>query len=115
MDHDDLKAAWQGQGARARLAIDAERLFDEMRREERCFASTIFWRDFREVGVSLVMVPLWVYLGIRNASPWTWYLAIPAMLWVVGFLLVDRMRHRRPPTGPRRPATRARTRADPPG
>ena len=25
----------------------------------------IFWRDFREVGVALLMLPLWFYLGVQ--------------------------------------------------
>ncbi len=55
----------------------------------------IFWRDFREVGVAIILVPLWFYLGAKNSSPWTYYLTVPVLLWVAGFMLVDRMRHQR--------------------
>src|SRR5262249_6653928 len=55
----------------------------------------IFWRDVREVGISLLMVPLWVYLGIRASLPWTWYLMVPALLWIAGYMLADRIRHGR--------------------
>ena len=57
----------------------------------------IFWRDLREIGVSLVMVPVWFYLIARHSLPWTAYLMVPALLWVAGFMLVDRWRHQQRP------------------
>jgi len=92
---DDLKQAWQGQ---PRLTVDADLLLKEVQRNEQSFAVMIFWRDFREVGVALVMVPLWIYLGIKDALPWTWYLTIPVLLWFAGYMLVDRRRHQRQPS-----------------
>lgn len=97
MDPDDLKHAWQTQTSQTRLTIDADLLVKEVRRNQRSFAATIFWRDVREVGVSLLMVPLWIYLGIRQSLPWTWYLMVPALLWIAGYMLADRMRHQRQP------------------
>lgn len=97
MDPDHCKQAWQTQTSQARLTIDSELLLQEVQRNQHYFAATIFWRDVREVGTSLLMVPLWVYLGVRNSSPWTWYLTVPALLWIAGFMLVDRMRHQRRP------------------
>ena len=47
-----------------------------------------------EVGVSLLMVPVWFYLGAKHSLPWMWYLRVPALLWVAGFMLADRMRFR---------------------
>ena len=103
MDPDDLKPAWQAQ---PRPAIDPERLLAEVRRDRLRFAATIFWRDLREVGVSLLMVPLWVYLGAALSLPWTWYLMVPTILWYPGFLLADRLRHPRRPPDPGQPLVR---------
>ena len=103
MNPDDLRPAWQGQSSQTRLTTDPEQLLEDLRRKERHFAATIFWRDVREVGVCLLMIPLWIFLGIRNALPWTWYLSVPAMLWIAGFMLADRMRHNRQQTGPGKP------------
>src|SRR3954465_8677894 len=97
MDPDKLKQAWQTQTSQTRLTIDAELLVKEVRRNQQHFPATIFWRDVREVGISLLMVPLWVYLGIRQSSPWTWYLTVPALLWIAGYMLADRLRHKRQP------------------
>jgi uncharacterized membrane-anchored protein len=66
-----------------------------VQRNEQSFNAMIFWRDFREVGVAVILVPLWFYLGAKNSSPWTYYLTVPVLLWVAGFMLVDRMRHQR--------------------
>lgn len=98
MNPDNFQQAWQASQPRA--AFDAEALLAEVRRQERLFAATIFWRDFREVGVALVTIPVWIFLGVGSAAPWTWYLAIPVLVWIAGFMLVDRLRHRqRSPAG----------------
>src|SRR4051794_4368666 len=103
MNPDDLKRAWQGQ---SRMTVDARLLLNEVQRNERSFAAMIFWRDFREVGVSLLLVPLWFYLGARSSLPWTWYLTVPVLLWVAGFMVADRMRHRQRPSEPGEPLRR---------
>jgi hypothetical protein len=103
MNPDDFKQAWQTQTAQTRLTIDADLLLQEVRRNQRYFAAMIFWRDVREVGAALVMVPLWFYLGVQLSLPWTWYLTVPALVWIAGFMLADRMRHKRQPPEPGEP------------
>jgi len=98
MNPEQYRQAWKAQSSQTRLAIDAELLLDELRRQEKSLRSMLFWRDVREVGTALLLVPVWLYLGVRQSSPWTWYLMVPALLWVAAYMLVDRMRHtRRPP------------------
>ena len=97
---DDLKKAWQSQTGPQRLRLDAGLVLSEVRRNERQFAALIFCRDVREVGVALLMVPVWIYLGIRNSSPWSWYLAVPTLFWIAGFMIADRLRQRRRQSGP---------------
>jgi hypothetical protein len=103
MDPDDFKPAWKTQSSQTRLTIDAEQVLEEVRRNQRCFAAAIFWRDVREVGVSLLAVPLWIWLGVKLSLPWTWYLVVPAVLWVAGYMLADRMRHNRQQPEPGEP------------
>ncbi len=103
MNPDSFKQAWQTQTSQTRLTINAELLLKEVRRNQRQFTATIFWRDVREVGVGLLMVPLWLYLGVKHSLPWTWYLAVPALLWIVGYMLADRVRHKRQPLEPGEP------------
>lgn len=98
MHPDDIKDIWQNQSAQARLAVDAELVLKEVQHNERQFATTIFWRDVREVGTSLVLIPVWLVLGIKQSLPWTWYLMIPTLLWIAVFMLIDRRRHRPKPS-----------------
>jgi hypothetical protein len=95
MNPDDFKSAWHTPAAQGRLTIDAEILLKEVRRSQTSFTVTIFWRDVREVGGALLLVAVWLYMGAKLALPWTWYLTIPALLWIAGFMLVDRLRHSR--------------------
>jgi hypothetical protein len=97
MNPDNFQETWQTQSSHTRRTFDAELLLQELRRNERNFTATIFWRDVREVGLSLLMVPLWFFLGVWLSLPWAWYLTVPVLLWNVGFMLVDRMRHKRQP------------------
>jgi hypothetical protein len=103
MNPDHFQQAWQTQSSQTRLTIDAELLLKEVRRNQRNFTATIFWRDVREVGIGLLAVPLWIYLGIKLSLPWTWYLTVPVLLWIAGFMLVDRMRHKPQPLAPGEP------------
>lgn len=91
---DELKKIWQSQSSPQKLTLDASLLLNEVRRNERQFAATISWRDLREIGVSLVLVPVWVFLGVKQSLPWSWYVVILALLWIAGFMFVDRVRQR---------------------
>lgn len=96
MDLDKLQQAWQSQALETRVTVDAELLRKEMQRNQRAFQSTILWRDVREVGVGLIMIPVWFYLGARQSLPWSWYLTVPVLVWIAGFILVDRLRRQAP-------------------
>ena len=95
MNPDPLQQAWQTQTAQTRLTIDADVLLKEVQRNQQTFTATIFWRDVREVGVSLLLIPVWIYMGVTMSLPWTWYLTIPALVWIAGFMLLDRIRKKR--------------------
>ena len=103
MNPDNFKQAWQMQSSQTGLTIDGELLVKELRRNQEYFSAMIFWRDVREVVVSLLMVPLWFYLGVKLALPWTWYLTVPVLVWIAGYMLADRMRQKRQPPEPGEP------------
>ncbi len=100
MNPDKFQQAWQADSAQTRITIDADLLLNEVKRTQRGFQSTINWRDCREVGIALLMIPYWLYSGITKGLPWTWYLEVPALIWIAGFILVDRIRHPKRPSGP---------------
>ncbi|MES2787990.1 MAG: serine hydrolase domain-containing protein [Planctomycetota bacterium] len=100
MEPDKFQQAWQVHSSQTRIAVDPDLLLKEVQRNQQAFKTTIFHRDFIEVGVAFLMLPYWIYAGITHALPWTWYLTIPALIWVAGFILVDRVRHKRHPSEP---------------
>jgi CubicO group peptidase (beta-lactamase class C family) len=100
METDNYQHAWRARSSQTRVTVDADLLLKEVQRSQGHFQAMIYWRDLREVGVGLVMLPLWFYLGVTFSLPWTWYLTVPALIWVIGFFLVDRMRHKQKCIGP---------------
>jgi hypothetical protein len=103
MNPDELKEVWQAQASPRRLTVDADVLLQQLERNKKNFEATIFWRDVREVAVSIVMLPLWIWIGRSQALPWTWYLCIPALLWIAAFMMVDRIRQKRRQAKPGNP------------
>ncbi|MCA9178527.1 MAG: hypothetical protein KDB14_28900 [Planctomycetales bacterium] len=96
----EFQQAWKAESSQVKVAFDADRLEREVRKSREVFRGAIFWRDVREVGVALAMVPLWIAMGIGMALPWTWYLTVPVLLWIAGFMMVDRLRHPQHPSEP---------------
>ena len=96
----EVSAGMAAQSSQTRVTIDADLLLKEVQRYQRDFRATIFCRDFREVVVALLMLPVWFYMGITMSLPWTWYLTVPVLVWMAGFMLVYRMRHKQEPSEP---------------
>lgn len=94
MNPDNLQQAWQSASAQPRITINAELLEREVERNKRSFANSIFWRDAREIGIALALIPAWIFLGNLAQLPWTWYLMLPALVWLAAFMLWDRRRQR---------------------
>ena len=95
---DKYQQAWHAHSSQTRVTVDADLLLKVVERGQRQFRAMIFYRDFREVGVALVMIPVWFYLGAKVSPPWTWYLTVPVLVWIAAFMLVYRLRHKRRPT-----------------
>lgn len=93
MSLDKLQQAWKDESSLIQVEIDMDQLSKEIQQSQEVFQTTIFWRDVREVGTALTMVPIWIVMGFALSMPWTWYLTIPALVWVAVFMLVDRKRH----------------------
>ena len=97
MQPDEFQQAWKSDATQDRVTIDADLLRKEVQRNRQDFRATMARRDCVEVGVALLLLPVWIYMGISGASPWTWYLTVPALIWVAGYILVFRMRHKQEP------------------
>lgn len=103
---DDFQKAWQSQASQPRVTIAADLLRSEVERNQQSFRTMIRLRDIREVGVSLLLIPVWFFLGAWLELPWTWYLCVPAFIWIAAFMLIDRARHAAPPNTPGEPLVR---------
>jgi hypothetical protein len=97
---DKYQQAWRAQSTQTRITIDADSLLEAVQRSQRNFRAIIFWRDFREVVIALLLIPVWFYLGDKNSPYWTWYLTVPVLIWIAGFMLVYRLRHPQEPSEP---------------
>lgn len=94
MTPDEFKEAWQMQPAPS-LHLNADALLTDVRRKQQEFSTMIVARDLLEIGVAIALVPIWLAMGYGLKLPWTWYLTIPALVWIGGFMWVDRKRQRR--------------------
>ncbi|QEF99282.1 hypothetical protein Mal15_33440 [Stieleria maiorica] len=103
MAADKFQQAWKSEASQLKVTIDTDLLSKQVQQSHDRFRSLIFWRDVREVGVSLVMIPVWIAMGIGLSLPWTWWLTVPALIWVAGFMLVDRKLHPQTPSDPGEP------------
>lgn len=91
MSLDELQQTWQSQ-PEARIGVDPQVLLQEVRRNQRNFKVTIFWRDFREVFVAAAMTVFFVFQGVGHG--WPWILLGGTCAWVGCYILVDRFRRR---------------------
>jgi hypothetical protein len=103
MDPDNFQQAWQAQASPSRMTINVGLVLKEVQRNQRVFSAIILRRDITEIGVGLLLIPVWFYMGANLSLPWTWYLEVPALIFTVGFMLVDRLRHSRRPPEPGEP------------
>ena len=93
------KNYWQKDTAASKLAIDSDMLIREVKRNKEAFESSIFWRDFREVAVGLIMAGVFLYFAVKSKD-YIWVagsLAVLAImcLFVAAFFIVDRRLQRK--------------------
>ena len=103
VEPDKYQQAWQAQTSATRVTVYADLLLKEVQSKQREFRTLIFWRDFREVAVGLLMIPVWFCLGLTMSLPWTWWLTVPVFVWIAVFMLVYRKRHMPKPSEPDEP------------
>jgi CubicO group peptidase (beta-lactamase class C family) len=97
MNFEDLQKAWQLQDASAKVTINTGALMKEVRRNQRQFRGTIFWRDVREVSVAAFLTWLFLHWGICDHD-WSLCLVASGCFFVGAFIVVDRLiQHQRRP------------------
>lgn len=102
MTFEQLQKTWQFQNRGAKVTLDADLLLRAVRRNQRGFRATIFWRDVREVSVAFLLTVYFSYHGLRH-DDWASYLLALACFGVGAFMLADRFRQRRKKPAPSDP------------
>jgi hypothetical protein len=94
MTYNELQKTWQKDTSASRLTIDSNTLFREVKRNKESFESAIFWRDFREVAVAIIMVGVFIYRAVKvNDKMWeagSFVVLAVMCLYVAAFFPVDR-------------------------
>lgn len=103
MEPDKYQQAWQADAAQTRVTIDADLLRNAVQHNQQVMRAAISFGDISGIGVPLLMLPVWIYMGIASASPWTWYLMVPVYFWLIGFTLVVRPCRKQTPNDPGEP------------
>lgn len=93
--NDDIKDLWQSQPARAQRPQDIAEMVPLVRARAREIEKMASGRDYRETLAAVALAAGCVWLGIRQAMPWTWYLIVPGLLWVGAFLGAEKRRRGR--------------------
>jgi len=103
MELDKYQQAWEADSSHTRVTVDADVLLKKVRRYQQELRAAVSLGQLSDIWMSLMMLPVWIYMGVKMASPWTWYLMIPVFLWSIGFSLVVRARQKRKPSEPGEP------------
>ena len=92
MSLDKYQQAWKAEASQVQVTFDTDALSKHVQQSHEAFRSMIFRRHVGVGGASLSLIPVCVAMGIVRALPWTWYLSVPLLLWIAGFMLVT-LRH----------------------
>ena len=104
MNFDDLKIIWDEEKSRPSCVVDEEALHRLVGERVSTFRNTIFWRDFMEVAVSVVLTFLFLGRAFSGASEWggllslhcvAHYLVVLGLAFLSTYLLVTRHRQAR--------------------
>lgn len=93
IEPDNLQQAWQTQSSQTKVSIDADVLLKVVQRDQKSFRSVVQSSDYWGIGIAILLIPVWIYMGIVDSVPWTWYLTVPVLVWWAVFSIVYRMRH----------------------
>lgn len=91
-DWSDLQMLWQAEAKRTKLNLSIDELAVAAGRRADELRTVVKWRDYREIGISLLMIPIWIWIGVASGQVWTWYLTLIAIVWGAGYQIYQRRR-----------------------
>jgi CubicO group peptidase (beta-lactamase class C family) len=94
MNFEELQKTWQSSSPSGTITISTDVLLKEVRRNEKQFWLTIFWRDVREVVVIALCALLFTHWGLEQNN-WTLIVLALSCAFVCSFFIVDRLIQRK--------------------
>jgi len=103
MNFEDLKVIWDTEKERPAFTLDEETLSRAVVRRAEKFRRQIFWRDWREIGVALVLVVVFLWQGITSIDKaggevtllsWSHFITAMACAFVAGFIRISGQRQK---------------------
>ena len=91
MAPDKLQQAWQAHLSETRVTVDADLLLKQVESEQRSFSHQTFWGDLASITTCLMLLGYWFWQGRTLASPWTFYLMVPVLIWHIVFTVMYRL------------------------
>ena len=101
MNFEDLKVIWDTDNERPAFTLDEEALGRTVVRRAEKFRRQIFWRNWREIGVALVLVVVFLWQGITSTGKaggevsllsWSHFITALACAFVAGFIRISGQR-----------------------
>lgn len=103
MNFEDLKVIWDTENERPAFTLDEEALSRAVVRRAEKFRRQIVWRDWREIGVALILVVVFLWQGISSIGKaggevtllsWSHFITALACAFVAGFIRISAQRQK---------------------
>src|SRR5215213_1240992 len=94
IEPDNYQQAWRALSSQTRVSVDATSLLKAVHANQLSLRAANVLGDCVEIGTSLVMLPVWLFMGAAIPVSWTWYLMVPVYIWSILLTLVVRARQR---------------------
>ncbi len=99
MNLEEYENLWHSE-AHGKVHTDRELLEKIILERIHDYDRNILRRNLREIIAGFLMIPAFIVIGVFTRQPWSWYLIITAIVWLIGFILVDRHQQNRRRGGP---------------
>ena len=93
MSLDKYQKAWKAEASQVQVTYDAELLSKEVKQSHDAVRSMILQRHVGVARGAILLIPIWCAMGYFWSMLWTWYLTVPVLLWIAGFMLVTLRRY----------------------
>ena len=94
MNFEDIQKTWRSQDEGFQMTMDSALLLREVRRNQRYFTAMIFWRDFRECFIALLLTAFFLFFGFKFQLTSSIFMSV-MVIFVGAFIVGDRIYQRK--------------------